>query len=137
MVNVMDGVIAYLKQNLVVDAEVDGAVFGYKIPDGVVKAMPMPCVLVTAAGGSERADYISYSTPRFDLICYGTTNDQAARVAISVWEALHSLMREVHGGVLLHSAIMSSGGTPWLEPGAGWPGKVITCVVQASTDTVA
>lgn len=136
MTDIMAGMIAYLKAHSGISYYTDGRVYGFQVPEYENVYMPRGCIVLRDAGGPDQRDYTMYARPRYDIFCYGKIPEEASDLDRALWDALHSLSREVAGGVLIHSVVLSGGRLPWREPDTGWPGFTRSAIVQAGTEDV-
>lgn len=121
--DVVKGLIAFLKADTDVAAQVGARVFGIRLPASEAGSMPRKAVVLTPSGGASltAGSYVEHDTQRFDAFCYGKTEFEAEAVRLTVDLALRRLRRATSENVLIHWVQSAGGYAPRLDPDADWP----------------
>ena len=121
--NVAAALVAFLKADADVAAEVGGRVFGSKIPAAEAAAMPRKAVAVTPSGGPSLTggSTVEHDTQRIDVFSYGATDIEADQLGRTVALALRRLDRSTTGAVLIHWVQSAGGYALDTDPDADWP----------------
>lgn len=98
------------------------AVFGGELP-AAFSPLDAPAVVLKPAGGpgSPGGGYQQYGKTRVDVITFGPTLDDSWLLYLAAYDVLKAIERDVVGGVLLHSAQVSSKGSTARDPVKQWP----------------
>ena len=140
MVNVYSKIIAKLKVDSTVTAQVSTRVFGLELPQTEANSMPRKCVVIKPTGGPARygaRDFVELTEVRIDVYNYGATGDQALEVQRATHDALKAISRDRQGDTLLHWAHQSSGPIWLRDPDGNWPLFLESWLVLASSTTAA
>jgi hypothetical protein len=97
---------------------------------GVVGAHKI-VVLLASGGEMKGSSSRTVTAAKVDVVCYGETDFDAAKLERAVAEALKSLNREVCEGVLLHNVTLASGPTQARDPEIFWPVMRRQAIVRA------
>jgi hypothetical protein len=114
-------VAAYLEAGADIASVAGGWVFGHEIPGGLAAAMPRAALMASGAGGWGSDSDMPIDRVRIDLRSYGATTTTAEALARLAHLRMKAMRREVVGGLLLHSALASSGYFGLREPVTEWP----------------
>ena len=128
IVDVLGAVLAYLKADADVTAQVGTHVYGAELPGSVTldgNGMPPKSVVVqpSAGGfGQYSRTWVPMANERYDIRCYAPT----PKAAMDVWRAVFPAMqlrlkKHVRGGVLLFDATSTIGVSLLREPDTRWP----------------
>lgn len=109
------------------------AVFRPDLPQQIDSSMPMRCVVVRHAGGytqfGEEQFYVA--DPRFDLICFASSQNGATRIARAAATQLKQLSApQIWEGTQLYSAIVTTGPVPLPDQQTLWPACWLSTVVM-------
>ena len=97
-------------------------VMGPELRLGLADRMPIPCVVVSAAGGFAQGLPEVIDRVRVDTRSYGRTHDEAMRLAFLVRQRMKALTRYVSTlGVVVHAPVRNGGYIPLKEQAGGWP----------------
>lgn len=89
-----------------------------------------PLVLVQYAGGPSDLGYARFTRARVDVRSYGSSMDEAGRLALAVKDVLKQMHSYRIGGVLIHNAYSEAGFSPFREPAPmDWPGYLQPWIV--------
>lgn len=126
--------VAILKADAAVAAEVGARVFGGELPEAETASMPRKAIVITHAGGVAAfgGGYQEYGDSRVDTRCYGTTPHEADEVWRAAHGALKQLRRTLQGDMLVHWARQAGGPIPLRDPDADWPSIFASWQVLAS-----
>jgi len=124
--DVIGALVALLKADAGVAAEVGARVFGDELPRDQVGDMPRKGAIVRLSGGvSPIGGYVEATAERIDAISWGATPYEATTVSLAVRGALKRLRRQVVDvdgtGVLLHSAEEAGGRLSIRDQETNWP----------------
>lgn len=116
-------VVALLEADADVAALVGTRVYGGELPAGEADSMPRAAIVVMPTDGPSFAaeSTVEHDTQRMDILAYGKTGHEAARVRAAAAAALTAALRVVSGGVLIHWVKSAGGFSSQREPDVGWP----------------
>lgn len=117
------GLVTYLKADADLAALLGVRVFGGELPAAETEHMPRKAIVLRASGGVSLTSesHVEHDTQRIDVLAFGETPREAARVLRMAALAMRRLRRSVHGGTLLHWANPASGPSSGREPQTEWP----------------
>ena len=121
--------ITSLKATSAVTAIASTRVYGFAIPPSIQASMPEAAVVVSPSGGAGRR-MLRVRNNRIDTTCYGATLPQAWQLHQAVRESLEVM---VSTGTL-KSAVISSEGSPALDPVTQWPTCYASYTVLSATE---
>ena len=78
-------------------------------------------VVLLSSGGSLGKMRNSITEARVDIVCYGETDFEAAKLDRAVAESAKQLQRQLYLNVLLHGATVASGPLQARDPELFWP----------------
>ena len=138
MVDVIEAVVAWLKLDATLTALTGDRIYGGRLPDEQVTAMPQAALVLRPAGGGllGRA-FQEVGDVRVDASAYGRVDREAWQVHLASYLALKHMSRVVSAGVLLHWATASSKGSLAHDPETGWPVCLASYQVLAAERAVA
>lgn len=122
----------YLSQQPDVTAIVGGNIFRPELPPPDDVNMPFGAVVVRPAGGYQMfgGSTLRLGDPRVDVLCYGSTRQEADQLGREVTIALKNLRRQSQEGCLLHWARISAGPIPLVDPDTTWPLSFVSAQVM-------
>lgn len=132
MTEVMEAIIAFLKDDSGVANLVGTHVYPLELPKDLIDYMPMETIIVSFDGGRQDTGTGPIVRVSMSFESTGEKFYQAGQVDKAVYSALKSLKRKVYNDILLHSALpnMSSPGRAAIT---GWP--VVTRTAMVISDS--
>ena len=109
------------------------AVFRPDLPEQIAPVMPLECVVVRPAGGYTQygKEMFYVADPRFDFVCFGSSQSRATRVATAVATELKQLSSpQTWEGAQLYSAQVHGGPVPLPDEQTLWPACWLQAVVM-------
>lgn len=137
MIEIIVGLVDYLKADAGVAALVGTRVYGVEIPPTQVDSMPQKAVMVRPEGGNPRPGTLPIARPRYDLWSTAETFLEAIEVDAAVFDALETLRREDISNVFLHCVLPAHGHRATREPTTGWRAVVRAATVIADERSTA
>lgn len=121
--DVIAGLVQVLKDDPAVAALAGARVFGLELPPTEAKAMPRKAIVLRASGGASLAAgaTVEHDSQRVDLMAYGETPFEAARLRRTAADAFKGLQRQVSAGTLIHWVEPAGGFATERDPDAAWP----------------
>ncbi len=121
--DIIGAIVAVLKADADVVAEVGQNVFGGELPKDVASTGPIRCVLVQPSGGVSLAagTFSETDTQRFDLHAYGQTLIEANGLRSLCRRALTGVRRQLAAGCLIHWIEPAGGFATGRDPDTAWP----------------
>jgi hypothetical protein len=125
VVDILDGVRAYLMENGGVQAALQGGVYVGELEGAEIPLMPRRTAVIVPAGGMDNRSYIQVSSPRITIWCYGASYVDCSDLDLAIADAMSSMKRTRQavssGFVLLHSAFYAGGPYMARDPDTDWP----------------
>lgn len=124
IVDPITAAIATLLEGVALGELVDDRVFGGSLPTQYAESMPQSCLVVQQAGAGSYGtsdDTMAREVIRVDLVAWGRTEQDAARVSEAANVAAKYARRGVRAGVLVHSFRRQAGPFQFRDPDTDWP----------------
>lgn len=119
----LTALIAILKADAAVSAQVGTRVFGGELPPAETASMPRKATVISHGGGLGvfGGGYQEYGDTRVDARCYGETPLEADDVWRAAYGALKQMRRTLQGTIYVHWARPSGGPLSLRDPDTDWP----------------
>ena len=119
--NPLAAVCRLLLDNPEVSSWTEGRIYAAELPEAEAQGQPRRMVLVTQVPAPRDPGYVPVHGPQFDTKCYGKTPLEAQELDSIVYERLHYMNREIHGGGFIFYLQALTTGTPLRDPDGRWP----------------
>ena len=123
MTDALVAIIAFLKADADVTTQVGTRIYGVRVPQKKVAAMPTKTIVVrrvTGGGGEGARSYVPLAAHTMDFRCYGRSEQETTDVYLALHDALFNMRPNVQGTTKLIDATDPNGPTDFVDPDTDW-----------------
>jgi hypothetical protein len=137
MIDLLTALLEYMKADSDIMTLVGDRVYGEALPREEIANMPRHNLVIVSAGGPEAQKTDPVFSQRFDVWSYGYSLYEAGVLDRIAYAVVKNIMRETVGDVLIHSAALSGGPTPYVDADTGYTAMIRSILVKADERAIA